>query len=167
MEYICMDCGHIFEDGEEKHWVERHGFEDGPGEYMTGCPLCGGAYEQAKHCTVCGKATLEDELFGGQYCKDCLNGEITYDTALRFFEDTGYLELFMFEKVFKSGLPSPISNKLHEVVKEWFLRMKANDILCDKTDLIDLCKQFILDDDGEYGCEAFGDWLKRCKAVVA
>lgn len=44
--FRCLDCGHVFEAGEESRWVERHGFHSGPYEKWSGCPLCRGAYEE-------------------------------------------------------------------------------------------------------------------------
>ena len=59
MSYKCLDCGHIFDRGEESRWVEGHG------ERMSGCPLCHGDYEEATPCEICGSEHLKDELNGG------------------------------------------------------------------------------------------------------
>lgn len=39
MEYICEDCGRVFE--EPYRYEERHGFTHGPFEKWSVCPYCG------------------------------------------------------------------------------------------------------------------------------
>lgn len=67
MAYKCLECGHIFERGEEKYWRESYG------EEMCGCPLCGGSFEETRKCAVCGGEFLREELNGYKYevCEDC------------------------------------------------------------------------------------------------
>lgn len=43
--FKCLDCGEIFEVPAE--WVETHGLDCGPYENWVGCPVCGGAFEEA------------------------------------------------------------------------------------------------------------------------
>lgn len=71
MTFKCTECGHIFEEGEEFVWIERHGFDFG-GEEFSGCPLCHGEYEKTIPCEVCGSEHLPDELFGG-VCEECID----------------------------------------------------------------------------------------------
>lgn len=66
MAYKCLECGHIFEDGEESVWYEDHG------EMMRGCPVCDGAYEETVECEICGAAHLSEELNGG-VCDECID----------------------------------------------------------------------------------------------
>lgn len=66
MAYKCLECGNIFEYGEEAHWVEPHG------EKKKGCPLCKGAYEKTVKCKVCGGEHLDEELFEG-VCEECID----------------------------------------------------------------------------------------------
>ena len=74
MAYKCLDCGHIFEDGEEAHWSESRGEFWGVAcsENMSGCPLCKGEYEETTPCAICGSEHLEDELSGG-VCDECID----------------------------------------------------------------------------------------------
>lgn len=69
----CLECGHIFEDGEQRKWKEQIGEFWGQPVYETliGCPNCGGAYDETKACAVCGSEQLECDLYGG-ICVDCL-----------------------------------------------------------------------------------------------
>ena len=59
--YRCKECHHLFEDGEEKKWIEPHG------EMLRGCPVCCGIYEIARPCKICGSYSSEDE----EYCETC------------------------------------------------------------------------------------------------
>lgn len=86
--YKCVECGHIFEKGEEKQWKESRGeFWGSPAnEIMTGCPHCGGDYEETRPCAICGAETVWDALNGG-ICLDCLsNYQYDTDTCLKIGE---------------------------------------------------------------------------------
>ena len=72
MAYKCLECGHIFEDGEQVRWEERHGLDSPPYEKHCGCPVCKGSFEETKQCKICGGEFLEDELNGGCVCDDCI-----------------------------------------------------------------------------------------------
>jgi DNA-directed RNA polymerase subunit RPC12/RpoP len=77
MNYICTDCGHIFEEGEEtiKHY---------DGEDWACCPSCGSTeIVDGVRCKDCGRVVEEDTLFDG-WCKECLLEKLAdYDL---FFE---------------------------------------------------------------------------------
>jgi DNA-directed RNA polymerase subunit RPC12/RpoP len=67
--YKCLECGHIFEYGEQVEWVEMHG------EKFSGCPLCRGAYEETKRCACCGSESfLVNELELG-VCGECIENK--------------------------------------------------------------------------------------------
>ena len=74
MAYKCLECGHIFEEGEQAHWRENRGEFWGThcSEEMSGCPLCHGDYEETTPCAICGSEHLEDELNGG-VCDECID----------------------------------------------------------------------------------------------
>lgn len=85
--YKCIDCGHIFEDGEEALREEKHPYgSTTASEYFSVCPVCGGDFETAQTCKKCGGAFLEGELIGGYYCEDCLKKELTADNFVNFGE---------------------------------------------------------------------------------
>ena len=105
--FKCTDCGHIFEDGEQRTFVERHPYGDTTAdEYFSVCPVCGGEYEEAKSCECCGGAFLEDELIGGYYCDECLRDSVTCGSFETFAMDgiderqTSTLEDFVLRKLF-------------------------------------------------------------------
>lgn len=60
--YRCEECGNIFEEGEEKHWVEDYG------EELAGCPCCCGAYSPVYQCKCCGAYRVE---YLNDYCDEC------------------------------------------------------------------------------------------------
>lgn len=82
MSYKCLDCGHIFECGEETYHTESRGEYWGSPCSVTisGCPFCGGDYQESIPCQICGKENLEDELHGG-VCEECLE-KYRYDVEL-------------------------------------------------------------------------------------
>lgn len=107
----CLDCGHIFDEGEQDVIREYH--NEIPGgfyEEFAGCPLCGGDFEKTASCKKCGGAFLPDELFENGYCKDCLREALNGESFLEFATtgvttqtEVDTLEDFIFTRVF--GLP--------------------------------------------------------------
>ena len=74
MSYICLDCGNIFEEGEQITFQENMGEHFGEKVYkkITGCPICGGEYEESTPCSICGSEHLEEDLNGG-LCDECID----------------------------------------------------------------------------------------------
>ena len=73
MAFKCLDCGHIFEEGEQSRWEEHYPYGMGyAAEEFSGCPICNGDFEETKQCEICGGEFLEDELNGGCVCDDCV-----------------------------------------------------------------------------------------------
>ena len=70
--YKCVECGMLFEEGEQAVWYESRGEFWGVSceERMTGCPKCHGEYEEATECEKCGEWHFSDELDDG-LCKGC------------------------------------------------------------------------------------------------
>ena len=66
--YRCENCGHLFEEGEEARWVEKHGLDTPPYEEWSGCPLCKGAYEKISPCKICGSYNHD---YDEDYCDQC------------------------------------------------------------------------------------------------
>lgn len=153
MTFKCLDCGHIFEYGEEAVWMEDSG------ERLHGCPFCKGAYEETTNCRVCYSHNLEDELYCGM-CADCLRNAVTYDNFLDYLLETEQLALFMFETVWDAQEPNKVSDKLMVVLRDLYLRNRANDLICEKTDFLALCEKFVMDDNGDDGRIDYAEWLK-------
>ena len=78
MTYKCLECGHIFEEGEEGHYFENGEFWGVPySQKMSCCPLCKGVYEKTVPCEICGSEHLKDELISG-VCEECIE-DYRYD----------------------------------------------------------------------------------------
>ena len=72
MKFICLDCNELFD--EPSHWEERHGFDYGPFEQMSGCPYCGGSYVNAYKCDECDEWIIGDYIktaSGQRICENC------------------------------------------------------------------------------------------------
>lgn len=85
--YKCLDCGHIFEEGEQDIIREYHSeIEGGFYEEFVRCPICGGDFTETTSCKKCHGEFLEDELISGYYCEDCLREALTIENFLRYAE---------------------------------------------------------------------------------
>ena len=78
--YKCLECGHIFDEGEQAVWKEPRGEYCGSPCYeeVVGCPVCRGCYEETHRCVICGSEHILDELADGEVCDDCLD-DCKYD----------------------------------------------------------------------------------------
>ena len=73
MTYKCLECGHIFEEGEEGHYFENGECWGAPySQKIYCCPLCKGDYDVTTPCEICGSEHLEEELNGG-LCDECID----------------------------------------------------------------------------------------------
>lgn len=152
--YKCLECGHIFEQGEEAKWTETHGFTDGRYEHFTGCPLCKSAYEETVPCKKCFGAFLSDELFPGGICKECLTGKITVETTKAYvlwanLEKEFYFEIFMNSQVRR------YSPRLLQVVKDAFDEYAKSHPI----EALTICKSYIAMDDE--GLTDFAEFLNK------
>lgn len=82
MAYKCIECGNIFEEGEQARWSEDRGEFWGMScsEEMSGCPKCRGEYMKTAPCEICGLETINDELNSG-VCDKCLQ-RYAYDAEM-------------------------------------------------------------------------------------
>lgn len=71
--YICTECGHVFEEGEERVESDCLGECHGSPSYekYRVCPECGGDYDEAVRCEECGHYAPKSELESG-LCPDCV-----------------------------------------------------------------------------------------------
>lgn len=73
MTYKCLECGHIFEEGEEGHYFENGECWGAPySQKIYCCPLCKGDYDVTTPCEICGSEHLEEDLNGG-LCDECID----------------------------------------------------------------------------------------------
>ena len=165
MMFKCCECGHLFEDGEQAFWEEKHGFIDGPFEKWSGCPLCKSDYEEVHQCKECEEWHTEDELYDG-WCEKCLRETINYDTFFEYCEankDEQYLDIFVMSELLGGmDCPKNVSWDFHylmgKVYKEEVERAKVSPELFG---FLPACIRFIMDDDGSIGRENYADWLNK------
>lgn len=75
--FKCTECGEVF--CEPDSWAESHG------EILGGCPNCGGHFEEAYKCEICGEWYTEDELCEG-VCDECVNDYSAYEDCKGAFD---------------------------------------------------------------------------------
>ena len=175
MMYRCENCGHLFEEGEQAVWEERHGLDTPPYEKWSGCPICKGGYEEVHQCQECEEWHTEDELYDG-WCEKCLRETINYDTFFEYCEaneDEQYLDIFVMSELL-GGMDCPkwISYDFHQLmISEYKHRaelVRSYEKMFGKKapdDFLSACIRFIMDDDGESGRENYADWLNSKKEV--
>ena len=93
-----------------------------------------------------------------------VTNNVTYDLALEYFLDRGFLVDFMLLKVYgnKETIFCP-SRKFIDALSETFRRREADDILRQRTTFKGRFCQFIFKDDGDYGIIDFNKWLTSRK----
>lgn len=157
--FKCLHCHSVFEEDEVLTWEEGHGFDWGLQEKFSSCPFCGGDYETAELCDECLEHFTENELFEGM-CEECVINSINYDDFLALLIEDNFLDTFMFKMVFESIEPFDCSEKLLMELRQIFLRKKADDMICGKTEFLDLCKKFVKE--GKFiGVSEYAEWLKN------
>lgn len=73
MMYRCIECGHIFESGEEGILIDSFPYGDTEVDFENECcPKCRGDFEEVKHCLKCGALKSEEELLE-DICEECIN----------------------------------------------------------------------------------------------
>lgn len=156
MSYICLDCGHIFDEGEQKVYRENHGLPGGYYEEFSVCPVCGGDYEEAAHCVSCGGDFKDENLYDG-WCEECLVKMISYDGFLLYALDKDLLADFVFEKIFDMEAPTNVSEQL----KNWLVNTYQNAVILQERfkekSLMQLITDFVCVD--EYSKYDFAEWL--------
>lgn len=145
--YKCLDCGHVFDDGEQEVWEESRGeFWGAPcSEVVDGCPRCHGDYEEAKKCSICGGVFVDDDLFGG-VCEECIEKhgkdigmvlrvsshqqeEIRLNCLFTNFFKKNEIEKILFEELTKKHLNGEIDfKKFIEDDIEWFGEYLAKEV---------------------------------------
>lgn len=161
--YKCNGCGEVFEQPKEAR--EAHGFTDGTHETLSVCPCCGADYSEAEQCKQCGEWRFEDEIFGG-LCADCLESEVDYKTAFEYMKETeDFFQIFMFERFFESETPSKVCEKLDEMMVFVYWQAVTDETQNGIDELLKLLKNYILEEDGDFGKADFAEWLNErgCK----
>ena len=173
MMYRCVNCGHLFEEGEQAVWYENQGECHGVTamERFSGCPVCKGDYEEVRQCKECGDWNSDDELYDG-WCEKCLRESINYDKFLEYCEshkDEQYLDTFVMCYILNCEyVPRFSSDEFHELMIDTYKKnvakseeyeriLRRKEVDC----LLDMCIRFVMDDDGYSGRENYADWLNK------
>ncbi len=142
--YICTQCNHIFEKGEEKKIEEYRGecFGFPVCEEYYVCPVCGENYEEAIKCSICGEYYLEEDLMN-DICDNCLDNEVDYDNVLRFLTNTDELKYFVFDFFFSSEyFGDTLEKAINDELIWWFKRKVFEEKLNNKTEFLDILKEY-------------------------
>jgi hypothetical protein len=91
--YICNKCYQVVED--KPCIITRYSSRDYDNYSPDDCEEfdecdCGGRFVEAIKCEICGDLYPEDEVHGGNMCRDCIENEINgkeYEYALEIGED--------------------------------------------------------------------------------
>lgn len=115
--YKCVECGNLFEEGEEVVWEESRGeFWGSPcSETLSGCPVCKGNYEETIPCKICGSHNFEDEFVDG-VCEECIS-EYKTDFSKCYSLVKDEKQDFKINPIFISLLGDAIDEILAEYVK--------------------------------------------------
>ena len=147
MAFKCLDCGHIFEEGEQAIWREYVGECHGSPAYeeFSGCPICKGDFEETKQCEICGGEFLEEELNGDCVCDDCVEEykrdlkicyaiaekeekkEIKINALLVSSFDVTEIEEILYQQLESLGNNNNFSDFINED-KDWFAEKLAEEV---------------------------------------
>lgn len=155
--YKCLECGHIFEEGEQATWIEDCGEYCGSGVYKggSGCPICKGDFEKTQKCVVCGGEFLEKEIESG-YCEECLQKQITTNLAYKYFTENNLVVDFLFNYIWDMDCPKFLTDTFKNDCAELFLRKALDDKILNKEYFLNLCKGYIMED-----ASHFAEWLEK------
>lgn len=148
MAYKCLDCGHIFEEGEWHIHTEHYDYGSrGFDKRMYVCPLCKGNFEETTPCVICGSEHLIEELNDG-ICEECtVNASFNIDDCfevgaydLQKIEINGFLaEMFKDKEELESILIEALKREeaIHGKVdceryinkdEEWFFKTLREEV---------------------------------------
>lgn len=149
--YKCLECGHVFDEGEERRWTEPHG------EPMAGCPVCGCAYDEAYQCDECGAYCLSDELYSG-LCVDCA-AKIASPRALADYAESDPLIAEEFYSYYYDSFIADTSAQLRQLLRGGLLQRASLESLNGYIDTRKKCRNYITAD--EERLTNFAEWIKK------
>lgn len=152
MYYKCVECGNIFEEGEQRHIIEKRGLDCPPYHEEDVCPVCKGSYEKVERCE-CGAF---DEILYHGFCENCILGFVDYENSFDYIIEKNELPYFIFNHIFGVDEPKKISPELMEELKMIYKRKKLEDLILQKPVFLGEIKSYIVDDLSD-----FADFLKK------
>lgn len=153
--WICLECGHHFEQGEESVWVEAHG------ERMSGCPVCRSAYAESERCSKCFGDHLGEDLHAG-ICLECIAESVTLDNVFEYIKLPDVKEDF-YSYFFDSDIRDCSLDM--DIALESYIRKQVmlDKLLCRET-TVEKLVAYVCQDDESVTCWA--EWLAEREARV-
>lgn len=142
--YICNECGMLVELLPEHKEYVPFGDDYVPMSVEDDCCRCGGYFDEAARCTICGEYVSCDELTN-DVCQACCDKEMTYETALDYLKERGLLKDFC-KRYFESNYGESLEEKINKELALWFKRQAANDKIFGKSGFLCEVKGFIKED---------------------
>lgn len=167
--FKCLNCGHLFDEGEQAVAHDRHGFRFGSGEEYSACPVCGGTdLEATVRCRKCGGEYLEADMHGS-FCYQCVSDYVNRDTFLEYAtsgakhsDEPDVLEDFVFRMLFDVRPAEQTSFEMKQEFKRIYLQRAESEKLMRTTDLtykiLDYMKDPSTFDD-------FAEWMEQKEAT--
>ena len=147
--YRCLECGHLFEDGEEAVVIEDRGeFCGSPcSEELSVCPICHGVYAETVRCQVCDSEHFEEELTGG-VCEECFEKyQYDVDMCYRLSADD------------KSSVK--INSFLYTMFDEEEIEQILFEALKERQKYVQIDRSKFIDDDKEWFGEALAEEINK------
>ena len=120
--YKCLECGNLFEEGEEATWSESRGdfWGSSCSESVSCCPICKGEYEKTTKCKLCNSEKLKEELTS-DICDDCVeqystNIDVVFKMA-KGSEDSISINSFLYSVYDKETIEEILFENLKQTAK--------------------------------------------------
>lgn len=165
--FKCLNCGHLFDAGEQAVVHDNHGFRFGPAEEYSACPVCGGTdLETTVRCRRCGGEYLPSEMHGS-ICDQCVEDYVNYDSFLKFATSSKYkdeiddLELFVFGEVFgikKEDFPRASSFEMKQYLQEIYRQEVSGEKLLGTHMFLDKINHYMSDWSNK---DYFAEWMEE------
>lgn len=142
--YICDRCGTLVDELPTCKEYEPYGDSYVPRTVSDDYCRCGGYFDEAARCLICGEYFSCDDLTN-DVCQICSEEEITYETALDYLSKRGILKDFC-NRFFESNYGESLDEKINKELAVWFKRQAENDKIFSKFGFLSDVKQFIKED---------------------
>lgn len=149
--YICKDCGDTFDVAKSATEFQPYGngYVAEPEHYV--CPYCGGEFEEAQQCEICGEYCTSSDIHNG-VCSYCLEEEFDDIDRLIQYSDsiTKGGEINDFVKWCFKNNTEKMNSALKEALKLYFS--------LNKSIYAKFLTEYIAEDP-----DNMADWVKECQ----
>lgn len=155
--FKCLECGCVFEEGEQKVWLESVGEYAGEGVYRaeSGCPECNGSFEKTVKCSCCGEEFFGKDIESG-FCKKCLEEQATASVVKKYLYENDLIVEFLTAYIWSIEAPEVVTADFKTDCIDIFERKMLNDKILNRSDFLNLCKGFVFEDSSH-----FAEWLAK------